>query len=204
MTAVSSGSVDLLIALNQNFFNAVWWDANATVVASALTAGTLKKLRVYDRYANNDVKFPGVAPGCVVQGTSDFIEPISPLDSPNVGPAGTVGTWSGCASNHGYIVPVGALSQAEFHFRRQVDLQPMSVQFCYDQRLVYFRLRLEASFFTALVVAPIPLAVPKSCSLTRCGRSQPSRAGAHKRTQIVLSTFPTDEKVQVKYSSTLL
>ena len=92
MTAVSSGSVDLLIALNQNFFNAVWWDANATVVASALTAGTLKKLRVYDRYANNDVKFPGLAPGCVVQGTSDFIEPISPLDSPNVGPAGTVGT----------------------------------------------------------------------------------------------------------------
>lgn len=76
VTAVSSGSVDLLIALNQNFFNAVWWDANATVVASALTAGTLKKkFMVYDRYADNDVKFPGLAPGSVVKNVKKVTEP---------------------------------------------------------------------------------------------------------------------------------
>ena len=69
---------------------------------------------------------------------TDPIDPISPLDSPNVGPAGNVGTWSGCGSNLGYIAPVSALSQGEFHFRRQPDGQPVSIQFRYDQKLVYY------------------------------------------------------------------
>ena len=76
VTAVRSGSIDLLIALNWGFHNAVWSDATATVVASALTAGTLKKkFMVYDRYADNDVKFPGLAPGSVVKNVKKVTEP---------------------------------------------------------------------------------------------------------------------------------
>ena len=138
-SAVNSGTIDILVGLNWNNGAPIWSEATKTAISAALHAGTLQKLLVYDRFANNDVQFPGLEAGSVVlEFGVEPIRPIIALDSPNVGPAGTVGTWSACWSNHGYIVPVVPLSQAEFHYERVPDTKPVSVQFCHNDKLVYY------------------------------------------------------------------
>ena len=136
---VNAGAIDILIALNSLNHDPVWSESTKTVISTALADGKLDKLLLFDRYANGDVKFPGLPPGSVIR--SNFWEPLVPINataSPNVGPAGTVGTWSGCSSNHGYIAPVAPLSKAQYHFRRQPDSNPVSVQFCHNDKLVYY------------------------------------------------------------------
>jgi len=155
-SAVNSGTIDILVGLNWNNGAPIWSEATKTAISAALHAGTLQKLLVYDRFANNDVQFPGLEAGSVVlEFGVEPIRPIIALVSPNVGPAGTVGTWSACWSNHGYIVPVVPLSQAEFHYERVPDTKPVSVQFCHNDKLVYYSTTPQDAYLDGYTYLPV-------------------------------------------------
>lgn len=140
--AVNTNTIDILIAFSTGD-QAVWSESTKNFISTALADGKLQKLLLFDRYASEgnvtgDVQFPGLAAGSVVYGLAEPSTPINALSSPNVGPAGTVGSWSGCNSNHGYIKPVTPLPEAEYHFQRQPDSNAVSAQFCHNQKLVYY------------------------------------------------------------------
>jgi hypothetical protein len=129
------GTFDILLALNPDNEFAIWSTMTQDAVANALTTDDLQKLLVYDRFVNFDAQIPGLVAGAVFRDFSfDLVDPVSPGERPNEGPAGTVGSWTGCSSNHGYINnPPG-----EVHYVRQGDQKAISVQFCFASKIVYY------------------------------------------------------------------
>jgi hypothetical protein len=129
------GTFDILLGLNPDNGNPIWTDVARDAIGIALGDNVLQKLFVYDRFCDYDVKVPGLAAGQVVRSFYEPIMPLLSLESPNVGPAGTVGEWSACSSNHGYIIDNPDM---EVHFVRTSDQEAVSVEYCFGNKVVYY------------------------------------------------------------------
>lgn len=129
------GTFDILLGLNPDNSNPIWTDVARDAISIALSDNLLQKLIVYDRFCNYDVKVPGLAAGQVVRSFYEPIKPVLSLERPNIGPAGMVGEWSACSSNHGYIIDNPDM---DAHFVRTADEEAVSVEYCFGNKIVYY------------------------------------------------------------------
>ena len=104
---------------------------------------------LFDRYAkqgNDLVHVPGLeVPGYVAPQFEPIIDPVSPLDLPNQGPAGVFGTFNGNFAGHG-IIPGADITALFFlanptaisHFKARTNGESVQAGYCYGQGYIIY------------------------------------------------------------------